>query len=328
MLFATISPYWGKNFFAFFGEFANRIGLFLSGMLSFKDLASDEIQIMVLSLLAVSCGLLGAFLQLKRMTMLANSLSHTILLGIVIAFLLAKGTGDGFAHQPIDLTTLLIGSFLTAIITTFLTQFLTRTLKLQEDASIGLVFTGLFALGIVFVTLFTRDVHIGTEAVMGNVDVLSAGDLKMALGLAVFNIVIFGLLFKEFQILSFDGNLAKSLGISGVFFHYLLMLQLAATTIGAFRAVGVLLVLAFLVGPYLTSRLVCNRLKGILFLAPAAGIFCSLLGVALSRHFLSNYGLALSTGGMVVVIIFLLYLAVLCITFLRKALWQKKVLVH
>lgn len=261
---------------------------------------TDLLQIGVLSGIAISCGLIGPFLVLKRMVMFANSLSHTILLGIALAFLI---TGGGF----FSLTNLIIGAFLAALMTAFLTEGLVRFFRLQEDASIGLVFTGLFALGIIVVTLFTRDVHLGIEAVMGNADLLRETDLKLSFLLVGLNLTAVLLFYKQFQIVSFDNSLAKTLGISCNIFHFLLLFLVAATCIGAFRAVGVLLVLAFLVGPFLTARLFCHRLPWLLFWTPLVGILASVLGVLLTRFLLDSYDLALSTGGVVTMLIGLFY---------------------
>jgi manganese/zinc/iron transport system permease protein len=260
---------------------------------------TDLLQMTVLSAIAISCGLVGPFLVLKRMAMFANSLSHTILLGIAIAFLI---TGSLFS-----LSSLLIGAFLAALMTAFFTGGLIRLFRLQEDASIGLVFTSLFALGITVVTLFTRDAHLGIEAVMGNADIVQMSDLKLVLpflGLNLLSIVIF---YKQFQITSFDQSLAKILKISASPFHFLLLFLIATTCISAFRAVGVLLVLAFLVGPFLTARLFCHRLPWLLFWTPLIGTIASICGVLLSRFLFEAFDLALSTGGIVATLIGLIY---------------------
>lgn len=260
---------------------------------------TDSIQMAVLSLIALSCGLVGPFLVLKRMAMFANSLSHTILLGIALAFLI---TGSLFS-----IPSLLIGALLAAFMTAFFTGGLIRLFRLQEDASIGLVFTALFALGITVVTLFTRDVHLGIEAVMGNADIIQASDLKLALVLVGLNLVFVTLFYKQFQIISFDQSLAKILKIPGSIFHFLLLFLVATTCIGAFRAVGVLLVLAFLIGPFLTARTFCHKLPWLLFWTPAIGIIASVSGVLLSRFLFDSFGLALSTGGIVTTLIGLFY---------------------
>ena len=253
----------------FFQELFWRLYALMTGKLALHDLVSDEIQLVVLLSVAASAALVGTFLVLRRMTMLANSLSHTILLGIVVAFIFTHDgllTQDGHYHA-INIQAMLLASLFVGIMTAFLTEFLTKTVRLQEDASTGIVFTSLFALGIVLVTLLTRNAHVGTEVVMGNVDALQLDDCKLVLIILALNLLITLLFFKEYKITTFDPALAKALGISTLFFNYLLMVQASATTIGAFRAVGVLMVLAFITGPVLAARLLTHHLKKLLGLA-------------------------------------------------------------
>jgi len=310
-----MNPYWGAGFFEFFIVLCSRVGAWVMGHTS--SLAADEIQIGVLSCVAIACGLVGPFLVLKKMAMFANSLSHTILLGIVLAYLLTSSLWGG---GMFDLSTLLIGAALAALITAFLTEGFVRFFRLQEDASVGFVFTTLFALGIVLVTLYTKNAHLGVEAVMGNADALHISDLRAAFWIALLNFCTVGCFYRQFQISSFDGNFAKTIGISSGLFHFLLLFLSATVCIGSFRSVGVLLVLAFLVGPYLTARLFSDRLCILLFLSPLLGILASLIGVALSRHLLSVYDLPLSTGGIVVSIIGLFYVMAFFLSHLRYKL--------
>lgn len=309
MVAAYFNPYSHKTFFEVIFTFFCRMGSFLTGEFAFQDLASDEIQILVLMAVAASSALVGCFLVLRKMTMLANSLSHTILIGIVAAWLItgARGGEEG----GLDLTSMLIAALITALLTTFLTQFLTRVVRLQEDASVGIVFTTLFALGVVMVTLFTRSTHIGLEVVMGNVDALHRDDLRLAGIIFLSNAFLMLLFYKEYKLISFDPALAKALGFSCLFFDYLLMTQVAATSVGAFRAVGVLMVLAFITGPPLTARLLTNRLGVMLLLSVAIGCLASLVGVAIARHLLSFEGLPISTAGIVVLVIASFYLMAL-----------------
>jgi manganese/zinc/iron transport system permease protein len=317
-MIAYYNPYSGQSFLGFFLQLAFRIWAFLTGSLSLTDLVSDEIQIIVLVCVAISAGLLGSFLVLKRMTMLANAISHTILLGIVGAFVVTKG-GVLDTHTPhINIQAMLLASVVVGILTTFITEFLTKTIRLQEDASTGLVFTSLFAIGIILVTLLTRNAHIGTEVVMGNVDALQLDDFKLVYIILGLNILLFLLFFKEFKITTFDPQLAKALGLSTAFFNYLLMVQVSATTIGAFRAVGVLMVLAFITGPALTARLLTDDLKKMLLGAATVGSLAAILGVALARHILTVYGIALSTAGVVVCTLSCLFILALIFSKLKK----------
>ena len=303
-----MNPYRGNHFFEFFLTLFRR----LKGDFPQETLPSDEIQLLVLMGIALAGSIIGTFLTLKKMTMVANSLSHTILLGIVMASVLFFST-----TLNTDFKILFLASLITAVLTAFLTQLLTHQMRLQEDASIGLVFTTLFALGIIAVTVLTRDAHIGIEVIMGNVDALHEDDIWLVWTVACIDGVVIFSLFKEFKITAFDGALALSLGIPSRFFSYLLMLLTSMSCIGAFRAVGVLLVLSFIVGPVITARLWTNRLKSLIFLASSLGMLSTLLGVALSRHFLSFYNMPLSTGGIVVTLISLIFFLSALLTFRR-----------
>ncbi len=304
----AMNPYWGVDFFGFILLWLKRMVDLFFGDLSVSQLTSDELQVFVLVVVAISSALVGSFLLLRRLTMLANSLSHTILCGIVIAFLLTTGdTAHGDLYPALNLKVMFLASLLTGLVTTFLTEFLCKGLKLQEDASNGLVFTSLFALGVILATLYTRNTHVGIEVIMGNVDALSIADLRLGAWILAGNLLLFSLFYKEYKLVTFDPQLARSLGISLLFFNYLMMVQVSATVVGAFRGVGVLMVLSLIVTPALIGRTLSNRLLPMLGIAAFSGSLASFLGVALSRHLLSSRDLALSTGGLVVCILVIFY---------------------
>lgn len=316
------NPYYGETFFHVIGLFFYRLGLLLTGQLPFQELATDDVQILVLMGIAASSALVGTFLVLRKMTMLANSLSHTILMGIVLAYVfIPRDTHEGHSIPPMQ--ALLAASLIMGFLTAFFTEFLTKVGKLQEDASTGLVFTFLFALGVILLTILTKNAHIGTEAVMGNADSLHRDDIMWTYVILAGNILISFLFFKEFKITTFDPALASALGISTIFFNYLLMAQVSATAIGAFRAVGVLLVLSFLTGPVLIARLLTHHLKRLIFLAVGIGCLVSIVGVALARHLLTQYGIALSTGGIVVTVLTLLYFITMGLKVIRPSRPEK-----
>jgi manganese/zinc/iron transport system permease protein len=319
------NPYFSKNFGEFIILFFQRMYELITGKIGIADLASDEVQVLVLSFVACASALVGTFLVLKKMTMLANSLSHTILLGIVVAYLiLLPFISEQEVHAHVlSIKALLIASLATGLITTVLTQMLTHLLKLQEDASTGLVFTTLFALGITFVTVFTRNTHLGTEAIMGNVDALHVHDLKLIFWIVLFDFAVIGVFFKEFKVTTFDASLADAQGFPSSLFNYLLMMLTSATVIGAFRAVGVLLVLAFLVGPVLSARLMTHRLKTLIFLAIGIGIAASLISVALSRHLLSVYHIPLSTAGLATTVLGAIYFVSLAVRGCFKTVYKR-----
>lgn len=305
-----MNPYSGLDGFSTLILFFQRMFLWAFGSLQIEQLASDEIQMLSLSAVAVSCACVGAFLVLKRMTMLANSLSHTILPGLVVAYWICKFYTDqiGFSVSDMSILTLVLASVATALLTIGMIWVLKHGFNLHEDASISLVSTMMVAIGIVFVTVLTRSAHLGIEAVMGNVDALHRNDLIHISQILVFDLLAIFPFFHRWKIISFDPQFAKTQGVSEGLWSAVLLFITALTVVGAFRAVGILLVLVFLVGPVLTARLFTSRLLSMVLLACGIGVFLSLLGVAVSRHFLSMYEVPLSTAGIVSTLIGLTYL--------------------
>jgi manganese/zinc/iron transport system permease protein len=295
-----VNPYWGQDFWGFFALLARR----LTGHLPLDDLPSDELQILVLICVTISTTLLGTFLSLKKITMMANALSHTTLLGIVLAYLVLGGTR---AISSLDTTSLFLAGLLSAALTAALTELARDFLRLPEDAAIGLVFTSLFAFSIILVTVFTRNLHLGIEAITGNVDALHFKDLRHVVRVAAVNIVMITIFFRQWTLISFDEKLSYTLGIPTRLFHYLLMILTALTLVSSFRAVGVILVLSFLVGPPLIARRLTHRLIPLLLLGTSIGIGVAIVGVALSRHILSVYHTPLSTGALIVTLMTALY---------------------
>ncbi len=287
------NPYSGTNVFEFIALFVQRVIFFATGQLGWKDIAIDEVQIFVLSLVALSAAFVGTFLVLRKMAMLANALSHTLLLGIALAFLILAPS----AHS-LPLPVLLLAALASALLTSFMTYACKRWFSLSEDVSTGLVFTTLFALGIVIVSGWMRNTHLGIEAIMGNADALHKNDLVFTFWIAMINVLSIILLYRGWKVTTFDPAFAKMSGFSPLFFHMVLLLITAMTAVAAFRAVGVMLALSFFVTPLLCARLLCSRLLTVLCVSAGIGIGSVLLSVALSRHFLTVHGLAFSTGGL------------------------------
>ncbi|MBS0635672.1 MAG: metal ABC transporter permease [Verrucomicrobia bacterium] len=276
------------------------------------ELASDELQLLVLVLVSITSALIGTFFVLRKMTMLANALSHTILPGVVLAYLayhFFHGTNGhiDFSHLLPSDGYLIAGALLSSFVTTFLTRAIVSALPVAEDASIGMVFTLLFAVGIILVTSLTKSAHIGAELLMGNVDALHYDDLTFMFWIATVNIAILLLSWRPLFATSFDALFAKMCGISNEKVSYLLMAQVAIIAIGAFRAVGVLLFLAFLVTPALIARRFTHKLKNLALASCLIALFASVIGVAFSRHMLSYYELPGSTAGLIVTILALAY---------------------
>jgi manganese/zinc/iron transport system permease protein len=297
-----MSPYSGASFLQFFPTVLIRLPSILQALWTGELIYTDEIQLLVLIPMGISCGMLGALLVLRRMTMLANSLSHTILLGIVAAFMLSRTgiSGELLEQGPLPLGLLMMASAVTALLTTFLTESFTKWFRLSEEASTGLVFTALFAAAIVFVTLFTRNAHIGIEVVMGNADGLGRSDVPLGLWVLLANSLLLLPLYRALLITTFDPGFSRLVGFRSGVVSYILMAQVGLSVVAGFRAVGVLMILAFLVGPALAMRPWVVSLRGLILASGTFGGLIGLLAVASARGLLTTFRLPLSTGALAV----------------------------
>ncbi|MEX2593292.1 MAG: metal ABC transporter permease [Anditalea sp.] len=252
------------------------------------------------ALISVSCGLLGIFLMLRKMAMTGDAISHAVLPGIVLAFLIS-GTREGFA--------LIIGAGLLGVMATMLIEYLVAKVKLQADASIGITFTFLFAIGIILITFFANQVDLDQDCVLYGeiayvpIDLwITSNNLIMGprvLYLAIINlllVVTFILLFfKELKLSTFDGQFAATVGLSTTAINYGLMGMVSYTTVSSFEAVGAILVVALLSVPPAISYLWTTSLKKLILLTIIIGISVSFLGYYLAYFINSSIAGAMAT---------------------------------
>jgi len=268
-----------------------------------------EIQL-IASVVAAACALPGVFLVLRRMAMMSDAISHTVLLGIVLAFFVV----NEFGH-PL----LMIGATAMGVITVSLTELLNKTKLVKEDAAIGLIFPALFSLAVIIISVFARNVHLDTHVVF-------QGDLAFApfdrtilfgidLGPRTFVImsVIFLLnlgfivfFYKELKLVTFDEQLAAALGFSPTFIHYALMTMVSITAVGAFDAVGSILVIALMIVPPVTASLLTDRLPLMLLLSVLIGVAGSISGYWLAHSLNTTIGGSMVTMiGVIFAVVFL-----------------------
>lgn len=233
------------------------------------------------SLVASSCGFIGCFLILRKMAMVGDAISHSVLLGIVLAFVLTHSLGG---------LPMFIGAAIMGVFTTFLIQLLHQG-GAQEDAAIGVTFTGLFALGVVLLSLYAGNVHLDTEHVLyGEIayvpwDILEWNGLElgpravwMVGSVFALTLLITGLFFKEFKLCAFDPALALTLGIPVTLLHYVQMTLVSLMTVAAFDSVGAVLAVAMLIAPGATAYLLTDRLERMLLLSVVVGVLSALCG--------------------------------------------------
>lgn len=238
------------------------------------------------SLVGFSCGLIGVFLILRKTAMMADAISHTVLLGIVVAFLI---TGE------LSGVYMVIGGIVAGIVTTYLVQLL-RSLDVQHDASMGIVFTTLFAIGVILIATKAGNAHLDVQhALMGEITFIPfhtttlpfIGDVPVAVVLlAVISVVVLLLIvafYKEWKLTSFDPALAASLGIPVTLMHYLFMSLVSVTTVASFDAVGAIMVVAMLITPAAAAYLWTDRLAVMLVLSSSFGIFSAVIGYYIAQ---------------------------------------------
>jgi manganese/zinc/iron transport system permease protein len=238
------------------------------------------------ALVAGGCGLVGCFLVLRRLSMLGDAISHAVLPGIVVAFMVT--------HSRASLP-MFIGAVILGVLTSFLVQTLSQR-GVQGDAAIGITFTSLFAIGVVLVSRYTSNVDLDLECVLyGDItytpwDVWRVGGRSLGPravwitgGLLALNATVIALLYKEFKICAFDPGMAAAVGINVAAVHYLLMALVSVTAVGAFESVGAILVVAMLIVPGATAYLLTDRLDRMLQLSVAVGVLASASGYFLSR---------------------------------------------
>jgi manganese/zinc/iron transport system permease protein len=265
------------------------------------------------ALVAIACGLLGTFLVLRRMSLVGDAISHAILPGIVLGFLVSQ------TRHPLIM---LLGASAVGLLTVWLIELLHRTRRLSEDSSIAVVFPALFALGVFLVSQYGRYVDLDPSCILfGQIEFTPARTLEVGsfdLGprslwivgaAAVMDLLLVLLFYKELKLCTFDPALAESLGYSPARMHYLLMSAVSLTTVAAFESVGPILVVAFLIVPAATAYLLTDRLWLMLILSMIFGVAAVLSGyVVASEAVLNSVGAgAMATmAGVIFVVVWLI----------------------
>lgn len=225
--------------------------------------------------IGISCGLIGTYIILRRMALIGDALAHAVLPGVVIGFMIA---GKNQAA-------LFFGAVAAGIVTVLLISAVHRNTKIKEDTSIGIIFTGAFALGILLVSQL-KQVHIDLSSYLfGDVLGVSSGDIVLSLVIMFIILICVVLFYKQLLITSFDPTMAAVIGISVTFIHYMLMMLLSMSIVAGLQSVGVILIIAMLITPPATAYLLSSDLKVILILSSVFGILSAVIGLYLSYYF-------------------------------------------
>lgn len=267
--------------------------------------------LLVGSAVAAACALLGTFLVLRKMALLGDAISHAVLPGIVLAFFLS---GERSALPMV------LGAGVLGVVTVALIELTTRTRRLREDASIGVVFPALFALGVILISRYASQVDLDLDCVLYGEIAYTPWDLLFVGGESIgpkalwvngavllLNLLFVTVLYKELKVTTFDPELAASLGFAPLLVHYLLMFLVSVTVVGAFESVGAILVVAMLVVPPAAAYLLTERLSRMLTLAVIFGVISAVGGYGLARLWDASIAGAMATvAGALFLLAFLL----------------------
>lgn len=245
----------------------------------------NEITIIAI-IVSVACALPGVFLVLRGTTMVSDAITHTVLLGIVLAF---------FVTQDLNSPLLMIGATLVGVATVWAIEALQQTKLLSNDAAIGIVFPLFFSIAIILITRYAGNVHLDEDSVlMGELAFAPFRRLMLfgvdmgpralwtMLVILLINALFIGLFYKELKITTFDAGFAAALGFSPVLIHYGLMTLVSLTAVGAYDSVGSILVVGFMVGPPLAAFLLTNKLHVMIGLTAVIAVINSAAGVRLA----------------------------------------------
>ena len=272
-------------------------------------------------LAASSCGLIGSFLVLRKNAMLGDAISHAVLPGLVLGFLLTASRG---------VIPMLAGAAVMGLLTAYLTELLDRTRHVYRDGAMGVVFTLLFAVGVILISIYADAVDLDQDCVLyGEIaytpwDTIALGGSSLGPrsvwilgGIFLANSIFIGTFFKQLLICSFDPQMATAVGINERFWHYALMTMVSLTVVAAFESVGAILVVAMLIVPGATAYLVTNRLKTMLFLSVLVGAIAAVGG------FFAASWLDVSIAGSMAVVAGVVFALVLLGTIFERRFHQR-----
>ena len=268
-----------------------------------------EIQL-IAAIVAVACAIPGVFLVLRKMALISDAISHSILPGLVLGF---------FITQDLNSPLLIILAAFTGIITVVLVEWIQKTGLVKEDTAIGLVFPALFSIGVILIAKNANDVHLDVDAVLLGEIAFAPFDRLMIDGMdmgpkslwvmgviLVITVALLLLFFKELKVSTFDVGLSSALGFSPVILHYGLMSISSITVVGAFEAVGAILVVALMIAPAATSYLLTSDLKKMLVLSVLFGVFSAIAGYWLAHWLDASIAGSISTVlGLVFLMVYL-----------------------
>ncbi len=243
-------------------------------MENFLDILQQEWAIRALlasSMVGLMCGVLGCFIVLRNMALIGDALAHAILPGVVVAFVLVGYSTIGF----------FVGSVIAGLLAAAGITWIQHNVKTKNDAAIGIVFTTMFALGVIGISGVSREgVHLDLkDFLFGTVMGVSNEDLYLTAAVTVYVLVSIAVFYRYLFATTFQEVVAQTMGISVKMMHYFLMLMLSFAVVASLGTVGVILVVAMLITPASTALLLSDRLQYVLVIAGVVGLLSAIIGL-------------------------------------------------
>ena len=265
----------------------------------------------ILIITSLACAVLGVFLVLRRLSMVSDAISHSVLLGIVIGYFVTKDIGS---------VLLIIGASLFGVLTTVCIELLIKSKRVTEDASVGIIFPLFFSIAVILITRYARNVHLDTEVVLIGEIILAPLHRINFLGLSLpkaliqmsfvllINIVFIAVFFRKLKISSFDPVYAGVAGIAGAGLYYVFMALVSFTAVSAFESVGAILTISFFISPAASAYLISKDLKITILLAAVYAVVNSCIGYFLAVKFnVSMSGMCALVSGLTFMITIAVY---------------------
>lgn len=242
----------------------------------------------ILLVVGISCSLIGTLLLLKANLMVADAISHTILLGIVVAYYFTNDLSSPY---------LIVGATIFGVITVLAIELLEKTGRMQSDAAIGLVFPLLFSMAVIMISKYYTNVHLDIDMVLlGQVElaplkqvVVLGFQLSQALfiGLIILmiNIIFIAISYGALKIRLFDETFARSIGLGVALLDIILMTLVSLTAVASFESVGSILVIALMAAPAMTARCFTNKFSTLLLGASGVAVLSTFTGYYLGIYF-------------------------------------------
>jgi manganese/iron transport system permease protein len=222
-------------------------------------------------LVGIICAVVGSYLMVQRLALLGDAISHSVLPGLAIAFIVGAN--------------IFVGAFIAGVLSTLLIALIRSRSPIKEDTAMGIVFSTFFALGVTLITIVQKANKIDlNHFLFGNILGVSSSDVVNCAVISLIVVAIVFLLFKELQFYTFDPIGAQAAGLPVNLLNFGLMVLIALTIVASLKAVGVILVLALLVIPGATAYLLVKRLHQVMLLGAAIGIIASISGMYLSFY--------------------------------------------